>query len=81
MKTTVEIADDLLREAKAVATKERSTVRALLEEGLRLVLGRRRRRGKFKLRDASVAGKGIQPGVDEGDWAAIRDLIYQGRGS
>jgi hypothetical protein len=81
MKTTVEIADDLLRQAKTVAVTERTTLRALLEEGLRWALAKRRRRGRFKLRDASVPGKGVQPGVIEGDWAALRDTIYTGRGS
>ena len=81
MKTTVEIADDLLRQAKAVAGKERTTLRALVEEGLRWAIGKRRRRERFKLRDASVAGNGVQPGVSEGDWAALRDSIYSGRGS
>ncbi len=39
MKTTVEIADDLLREAKRRAVDERRSLRALIEEGLRLRLG------------------------------------------
>lgn len=81
MKTTVEIAEDLLRQAKAVAGKERTTLRALIEEGLRWALGKRRRRARFKLRKASVRGKGLQSGVAEGDWAALRDAIYTGRGS
>ena len=81
MKTTVEIAEDLLRQAKAVANKERTTLRALLEEGLRWALGKRRKSGKFRLRDASFGGKGVQPGIDEGNWESIRDLIYKGRGS
>ena len=81
MKTTVEIADELLQEAKSVASKERSTLRALVEEGLRWVLGQRRHGRTFRLRDASVGGKGVQPGVTEGSWDAIRDLIYSGRGS
>lgn len=81
MKTTVEIADDLLRRAKAVAHREGTSVRALLEEGLRWALGKRRRAATFKLADGSVPGKGVQPGVREGDWTTIRDSIYTGRGS
>lgn len=81
MKTTVEIADVLLQEAKTVASREKTSVRALLEEGLRWVLSSRKTRGTFRLRDASVDGKGMQSGVIEGAWDAIRDLTYDGRGS
>ncbi|MEO6595534.1 MAG: DUF2191 domain-containing protein [Planctomycetota bacterium] len=81
MKTTVEIAEALLQQAKAVAHKERTTLRALFEEGLRWALDKRRRKTTFKLKDGSVPGKGVQPGVSEGDWTSIRDAIYTGRGS
>jgi hypothetical protein len=74
------MADELAREVKAVAASEGTTLRALIEEGLRWVLARRKRRGAFTLRDASVAGEGLQPGVVEGKWEQIRDLIYEGRG-
>ncbi len=81
MKTTVDLSDDLLRAAKEVAGKERTTLRALLEEGLRWALGKRKQRTSFKLRDASVSGKGVQQGVVEGNWSEFRDSIYDGRGS
>lgn len=41
MKTTIEIADALLSEAREVARREDSTLRALVEEGLRATLGSR----------------------------------------
>ncbi len=81
MKTTVELSDALLKEAKAVASRERTTLRAIVEEGLREVLTRRKRRGVFRLRKASFRGKGIQPGLTEGSWETVRDLIYEGRGA
>ena len=81
MKTTVEIADPLLTAAKLAAARDKTKLRSLIEEGLRFVLARRKGRKQFHLRDASVDGKGLQPGVGEGDWASIRDLIYEGRGS
>ena len=81
MRTTVEIANSLLREAKRVAAKERTTVRALLEEGLRRVLKEHRRKPRFRLRDASYGKGGLRPDVEEGSWERRRDLTYQGRGS
>jgi hypothetical protein len=80
MKTTVNIADPLLSAAKKLAADEGTTLRALIEEGLRRVLERRQRHGRFELRRASFRGNGPQPDVTEGQWERIRDLIYEGRG-
>lgn len=80
MKTTVEISDPLIREAREAAVREGRTLRSLLEEGLREVLARRKRKGRFRLRDGSFKGKGLQPGVDLSNWEEIRSLIYEGRG-
>lgn len=81
MKTTIEIADDLARIAKDHAAREDITFRALVERGLRLALRADGERGPFVLRDASVGGRGLQPPWREGDWARIRESIYEGRGS
>jgi len=80
MKTTIEISDSLLEEAKKLAAKEGTTVRAFVEQGLRRVLSERKRRGVFRLRKASFKGNGLQPGVASGSWERIRDTIYEGRG-
>ncbi|MEW6273431.1 MAG: type II toxin-antitoxin system VapB family antitoxin [Thermodesulfobacteriota bacterium] len=80
MKTTVEIADALLEEAKALATRERTTLRELIESGLRAVLRERRGKTKFRLRDASFAGRGLQPEFRDAGWNEIRDAAYEGRG-
>lgn len=82
MKTTVEIPDELLREVKQVALRKRTTVRALIEQGLRLVV--RDRKGKapgFTLRDARFTGDGLLPGRSLEDWETIRDLAYSERGA
>lgn len=82
MKTTIDIADALLVEAKHVASQEGVTVRALVEDGLRRVLAERKANAStFTLRDASFHGKGLQPGIREGDWEQVRDVVYEGRGS
>jgi hypothetical protein len=79
MKTTVEISDALAREAKAVARRERTTLRALIEAGLRQALRERRRASAFRLRDASFGGRGIRPEF-AGDFEAVRAAAYEGRG-
>ena len=80
MKTTVEISNSLLVQAKALARRENTTLRALIEAGLRAVLRDRKRRAPFRLRDASFRGRGLQAEFRDGDWARIRDTAYDGRG-
>jgi hypothetical protein len=81
MKTTIDIADSLIHEAKRLAADEGTTLRALVEEGLRSVIAARSEHTSFRMRDASFGGKGLQPGVSLEDWDQIRDLIYGGRGA
>jgi hypothetical protein len=81
MKTTFEIADSLLSQAKAMAKREHTTVRALVEAGLRAVLKEQRARARFVLRDASFSGKGLQPEFQGQRWDEVRDAIYEGHGA
>jgi hypothetical protein len=81
VKTTIEISDALLFSAKKVAKRNHTTIRALVEEGLRRVLEERRTTPAYRLPNASFRGNGLQPGIEEGGWQAIRDLIYGGRGT
>jgi hypothetical protein len=79
MKTTVELPDDLLREAQQLARAEGTTLKSLMEEGLRAVVGRHRESRRFELEDASVGGRGLRPEFAGADWAAIRDAAYGSR--
>jgi hypothetical protein len=82
MKTTIELSDAALDEARRVAQREGTSLRALIEEGLRRVLAdRRARRAGFRLRDASVPGEGLSPELAGESWPAIRDTIYRERGA
>ena len=77
MKTTVELSDDLLERAKAAAAREGSSVKALIEEGLRKVLAEREKAsGRFQLRRVTVAGQGLGPQFAD-SWDAIREAIYE----
>lgn len=79
MKTTVEIPDDLLRRAKETALSGGTTLRELIESGLRKEI-ESRQTSEYVLVDASFEGAGLQPGINEGDWRTIMELAYEGRG-
>lgn len=77
MKTTIDIADALLIEAKALASEQHTTLREIVEEGLRQAIARRKTAGHFELKDVSIGGRGLKaPWTDE-DWAAIRAASYE----
>jgi hypothetical protein len=76
MKTTVEISDPLLARARALARRQRRTLRDLIETGLRAVVAEGERRDRFVLRDASVGGEGLQEGFTYDDWGKILDAAY-----
>jgi hypothetical protein len=80
MKTTVDIPRSLLEEAKRLAADHRTTVRALVEEGLRRVIGEHQRTGMFRLRKATFKGEGLQPDIEGASWEAMRQRAYEGRG-
>jgi hypothetical protein len=80
MKTTLEISDPLLREARKVAVRERTTLRALVEQGLRRVVAEKTRKPNFRLRKASFKGRGLRPELADAGWDRLRDLVYEGRG-
>jgi hypothetical protein len=80
MKTTVDLPDPLVREAKRLAAREGTTLRALIEKGLRDLIEAGRRRPNFSLRDASVGGNGLSPAFRGAGWDDVRDAAYDGRG-
>jgi hypothetical protein len=53
-------------------------LRALVERGLQQVVSEKPK--PYRMRDASVDGKGLSPDVAEGGWDEIRRLAYEGHG-
>ena len=80
MKTTIDLPDSLLEQAKRVAARRSTTVKALVESGLRKELRLRSEQAKFELRDASFRGRGLRPEARGLSWEALRELAYGERG-
>jgi hypothetical protein len=81
MKISVDIPDGLLKEVRKLAAQEHTTLKTLVEEGLRRVTDEQRRTKPFKLRKVSFRGKGLQPRMASASWPQIRDTTYEWRGA
>ena len=79
MKTTVDVADELLIEIQRIAREQKRTVKSLIEEGLRDVIASHQQAGTFRLPDASVDGNGLQPGFQDAGWDELREAAYGNR--
>ena len=79
MKTTIELPDAILLEAKRYAAAHNITLREVIEAGLRGVMasGRPGKR-PFRLRPCAFQGKGL---AEDLDWKQIRGKVYEGRGA
>jgi hypothetical protein len=81
VKTTIDIADALFEAAKALAARRGTTLRALVEDGLRAVIDVDPGPSVFHLRDESVSGRGVQAGVRGGRWDDVASRIREGPGT
>jgi len=81
MKTTIDIAEPILRQAKELAVRRGTTLGTLIEEALLRVLDDvGKRRAGFRLETHTFGGRGLQPGLAWGDWDALRNRAYEDRG-
>ena len=78
MKTTFDIPQALLKEARKLAAWEGVTLEALIERALHRVIAETRQHPPFKLRRAPFKGKGLAPALQSASWL---DRAYEGRGS
>ena len=77
MKTTLDISDPLLRDARKIAAREGTTLRALVEQGLRqIVAAKKKRRPAFRFRQVTFRGNGLRPELQDASWERILDLSY-----
>ncbi|MGQ0585731.1 MAG: DUF6364 family protein [Gammaproteobacteria bacterium] len=79
MKTTLDIDDRLLRQAKALAARERKSLARLIEEGLSLRLRPPPARGVKPTIHLPVfrGGSGMAPGIDPLSNKSIYDALYE----
>lgn len=80
MKTTVEIPDPVLDAARELARRKGTTVKALIERGLRHEIAAGQEQVSFKLRKASFAGNGLRQDQPDVSWERLRERAYDQRG-
>lgn len=77
MRTTINLDDHVLADARSLARRTGKTLTAVIEDALRERLARRAASGQpadtFRLH--TFTGTGLQPGVDLDNSAALRDLM------
>lgn len=76
MRTTIEINDALARQVKALMAERNTTLRALVEEGLRRIVEESRAAEPFEMRDASAGEGGLAEGVDDASWETLSRFLY-----
>lgn len=80
MKTSIDISDHLLQQARRLSRERGTTLRSLVEEGLRQVLAQQQQERAEELPPLVVYGR-ADDGTDTWSWESIRDEIYRGRGT
>ena len=76
MRTTVLLADELLRKAKKKAAEDGRTLTSMIEEGLRVLLAEPKpaRRKRYELPISKASG-GVMPGIDLNNSADLLDKM------
>jgi hypothetical protein len=76
-RTTVRLDDDLMARVKEFALRNGTTIQRVIEDGLQLLLSRRRPAEGPRPRIVTFKGTGLRPGVDLDDNAALLDLMEE----
>lgn len=81
MKTTIQLDDQLLSEAKQHAAQTGRTLKAVIEDALREVLARTEAtRPQARVPLQTFKGRGVQRGVDIDDTSSLLDLMERDSG-
>ena len=76
MKTTLYIQDELLARAKLHARKTGRPLRAVVEEGLQLVLLTASSHRRYRLPDLSVGNASDRDPMEAYSWQDLREMTY-----
>jgi hypothetical protein len=77
VRTTIDLPDDLLAQARKLAGDSRRTLTEVVEDALREVLARRRRMAAGRPATLTTFGRdGLRPGVDLDNSRALLDLKH-----
>lgn len=80
MRTTIHLPDPLLDQARRRALETGKTLTGVIEDALRESLAGRRPGGKpAPVRLTTFGGRGLRPGVDLDDAAALLDVMEEPR--
>ena len=74
MRTTLDISDELLRQAKRLAVDEGAALREVVEAALKLYLAKRPRQKRYRLKWRTESGR-LLPGVRLDDRDSLFDLM------
>ncbi|MCY4572999.1 MAG: type II toxin-antitoxin system VapB family antitoxin [Gemmatimonadetes bacterium] len=77
MKTTIEIHDELLIRAKRYAAQTGRTLRAVVEEGLRIALAAPASSEPYRLPDLSVGDPTDDDPLEAYSWQDLSEIIYE----
>ena len=81
MKTTLDIHDELLLQAKRHAKSTGRSLRAVVEDGLRGVLSSAEERPSYRLPDLRVGDPAAADPLESYSWPELRETIYGGPGT
>jgi hypothetical protein len=76
VKTTLDIQDQLLLRAKRLSKRTGKPLRALVEQGLQLLLAREAINKRYELPDRSVGRADAPNPLESWSWQDLRDEIY-----
>ena len=81
MKTTFDIASNILTRSRMLAKREHVALKGLVEEGLLLVIERHESRPAKTVQPVTFRGHGLSREYSGASWSEVRDAAYAGHGA